>query len=274
MSTAAVRASVRDSIPETSVWDLFLDRLSNASSRVLLLDYDGTIAPFTVSRNRAFPYPTVPELLDGIMTTCHTRVVLISGRAAREISPLLGLNPHPEIWGTNGLECLRPDGHYELAEMSQKALRVLAGANAWLKEQGLGDAIELKPGAVAVHWRGLNAGEKEEVRTKAYRVFAPLIAQADLLLTEFNGGLELRVRTPNKGDVVRAILAELEPSVPVAYLGDDVTDEEAFRALAGRGLTALVRPTYRFTAAQTWLRPPEQLIQFLTEWMRACGGDI
>ena len=76
--------------------DLFFDQLCRSRERVLLLDYDGTIAPFSANRHRALPYSTVPELLDCIMSTCHTRVALITGRAAREIPPLLGLNPHPE----------------------------------------------------------------------------------------------------------------------------------------------------------------------------------
>jgi trehalose 6-phosphate phosphatase len=73
---------------------------------------------------------------------------------------------------------------------------------------------------------------------------------------------------------VRTILSEVGPDVPVAYLGDDSTDEDAFRVLNDRGLTVLVRPTYRFTAAQMWLRPPDELIQFFTDWVRACGGDM
>src|SRR2546429_9964529 len=90
----------------------FLDRLRSASARVLLLDYDGTLAPFSADRNLAFPYPEVPDLLARIMAE-GTRVVLISGRPARELLLLSGIHPHPEIWGSHGLERLKPDGSYE-----------------------------------------------------------------------------------------------------------------------------------------------------------------
>ena len=72
-----------------------------------------------------------------------------------------------------------------------------------------------------------------------------------------------------KGDAVRTILDEIGPEVPVAYLGDDITDERAFLALGARGLTVLVRPEWRKTAAALWIRPPEGLQDFLTRWMQA-----
>jgi trehalose-phosphatase len=92
------------------------------------------------------------------------------------------------------------------------------------------------------------------------------------MLIEFDGGLELRVREPNKGTVVRAIRKELPIDCPVSYLGDDLTDEDAFRALKGEGLSLLVRPEYRSTTADAWLRPPEELATFLNDWLRICGG--
>jgi trehalose-phosphatase len=254
--------------------DVFFEQLCRARNRVLLLDYDGTIAPFSVHRDRAFPYSTVPELLDCIMSTCHTRLVLISGRVAREIPPLLGLNPHPEIWGACGFERLYADGRYEVVQVSDHVQHALTEAAASLEQEGLARLTERKPGAVAVHWRGLNLPAVEEARTKAYRALSPLALRSRLLLAEFDGGLELRTHLRGKADAVRTILSEVDPDVPIAYLGDDNTDEGAFRVLNDRGLTVLVRPTYRFTAAHMWLRPPDELIQFLTDWVRACGGDM
>ena len=271
MSTAI---AIRSIVAVKTASDLFFEQLSGARSRVLLLDYDGTIAPFSVQRNRAFPYPTVPELLDCIMSTCRTRLVLITGRAAREIPPLLGLDPHPEVWGASGFERLCADGRYEVGRLSADVQQALCEAEAWLDKEGLHRSTELKPGAVAVHWRGLKRSLIEEVRAAAYRVLSPLARRTSLLLAEFDGGLELRARTCTKGDAVRTIVSEVSPEVPIAYLGDDITDEDAFRVLNDRGLTVLVRPMYRFTAAQMWLRPPGELIQFFADWVRASGGDM
>jgi len=250
----------------------FFKEVSAAKHRVLLIDYDGTAAPFTVNRHRAVPYLKVPEFLRCIMTSCGTRLIIVSGRAAREIPDLLGLHPAPEIWGTNGIERINPDGRYQEFHCSDDALQVLAHAEAQLEREGLGDRIEVKLAGVALHWRGQPAREVLDIRTKAFRILEPLACQRDLVLTEFEEGIEIRLSSANKGAALRSLLAELDPQVPVAYLGDDATDEDAFRVLNGRGLSVLVGPKHRFTAAQIWLKPPDELIQFLTRWIVACGG--
>ena len=105
----------------------FFNTVAAAKARVLLLDYDGTVAPFSADRRRAFPYPDIPKLLRQIMTSCSTRLIVISGRAAHEIPALLGLNPAPEIWGTHGVERMHADGRYEEIEATNAALQALIG---------------------------------------------------------------------------------------------------------------------------------------------------
>src|SRR5438045_9435910 len=87
----------------------FLDRLRSASARVLLLDYDGTLAPFCADRNLAFPYPDIPDLLARIMAA-GTRVLLIRGRPARELRLFRGMHPHPDMRGSPRLQRPTPDG--------------------------------------------------------------------------------------------------------------------------------------------------------------------
>src|SRR2546423_15605381 len=129
----------------------FLDRLRSASARVLLLDYDGTLAPCCAARNLAFPYPEVPDLLARIMAE-GTRVVLISGRPARELLLLSGIHPHPEIWGSHGLERLKPDGSYELGVLPREQQMGLLIAVPSLRPLGLERRIRLNPAAGA--WLG------------------------------------------------------------------------------------------------------------------------
>jgi trehalose-phosphatase len=114
----------------------------------------------------------------------------------------------------------------------------------------------------------------EEVWTAALRVLQPIAFSAGLTLSNFDGGVEMRVRTPNKGDAVMAVLKENGDPCPTAYLGDDVTDEDGFVALNSYGLTVLVREDHRPTSAQLWLRPPAELLEFLEQWRHACGGDV
>ena len=125
---------------------------------------------------------------------------------------------------------------------------------------------------IAIHWRGLPPAEARKVQALTQEGWGPLAERSALKLLQFEAGLELRVSHPDKGDAVRAILADLDTEVPIAYLGDDLTDEDAFQVLEGRGLSILVRAAYRETIARAWLRPPQELIAFLEQWRsNVCG---
>jgi trehalose-phosphatase len=238
----------------------------------LLLDYDGTLAPFTPDREHAFPYPEIPELVAKIMRT-GTRVVLVSGRPATELLFLSGIHPHPEIWGSHGSERLLPDGSYQVEPPLPDHQSALKAAAHSLNACGLSSRVEIKPGGIAVHWRGLSSAERAHMEAKVRILFASAINNHGLHLLPFDGGLELRAPGKNKGDAVTAILNEAGPEVAAAYLGDDQTDENAFRAIKRRGIAILVRPEPRPTVADIWLRPPEELGRFLREWLAACGAE-
>ncbi len=250
----------------------FFDRLRQAPSRALMLDYDGTLAPFTPDRDRAYPYPEIPEMVAKIMRT-GTRVVLISGRPATELLFLSGIHPHPEIWGSHGSERLMPDGSYQVEPALPDHQAALQAAERSLHACGLASRTELKPGGIAVHWRGLAPEERAPMETKVRRLFDSATQNHGLHLLPFDGGLELRAPGKNKGDAVSAILSEAGSEVAAAYLGDDQTDENAFRAIKGRGIAVLVRPEPRPTIADLWLRPPDQLGRFLQNWLEACGAE-
>ena len=267
--TVALRKA--DAFPQ-DVCASFMEKVRHARARALLLDYDGTLAPFTPDRSRAVPYREIPELVSRIMRT-GTRVALISGRAATELVFLSGIHPHPEIWGSHGIERLRGDGSYEVDALPVVHRHALELAARSLHSCGLDGRSETKPGSIAVHWRGLSAHEKGVVENKVNGLFASLVKDHGLQLLPFDGGLELRAPGKNKGDAVNTILAETGPQVAAAYLGDDQTDENAFRAIKGRGISILVRNEPRPTMADLWLRPPDELSQFLRDWLAACGAE-
>jgi trehalose-phosphatase len=237
---------------------------------VLLLDYDGTLAPFRIERDQAVPYPGVRVLLDTMLRANHTRLAVVSGRALRDLEPLIGLAQPLEIWGSHGWERWTPAGGYQIAGWSARVSDGLAAARRWIEENGLRGHCEEKPAGLALHWRGLAPAAAEALRERAIEHWAPLAQWAGLLPHPFDGGIELRIPGWDKGAVVKTILAEEEAGAAIAYLGDDLTDEDAFKVLSGRGLTILVRPELRPTAADLWIRPPEELLAFLTRWHATC----
>jgi trehalose-phosphatase len=256
------------------VVEQFMNALAQSPISALLLDYDGTLAPFCLDRQQAVPYPGLTALLQQIIGNGRTRVVVISGRNADEIVPLLALHPRPEIWGCHGLERLRSDGTSETPRVKEPVLQALADADRWLRDQGLQHRAEFKTGALAIHWRGLDEAAAAKIRSQVLLGWLPIAQSTPMELLEFDGGIEMRMPGRDKGDAVRTILKEIGSEVPVAYLGDDVTDERAFLALGAlslgaRGLSVLVRPEWRETAATLWIRPPEDLHKFLTRWLQA-----
>lgn len=259
-------------MPTAQLLESFFESLKRASQSALMLDYDGTLAPFRVRPEEAVPYPGVRKILNHILKGEHTRVVLISGRWIKDLIPLLGLQRLPEIWGSHGWERLLADGTHVTAEFDQRALRGLAEADRWVETAGLTDRCEQKPGCLALHWRGLNPKAIQRIRTKAIRKWTLLARNTGLVLGEFDGGIELRVPGRNKGHAVKTILTEMGDDVAAAYLGDDLTDEDAFKAIEGRGLGILIRKEFRPTAADLWLKPPKELLEFLSRWHKTRQG--
>jgi trehalose-phosphatase len=261
--------TVHAAADRSAALERFFAALARAPRRLLLLDYDGTLAPFHVDPARARPYPGVSERLDAIMKDRRTRLVLITGRWTRDLLPLLALKRRPEIWGSHGWEQLKPNGVYAVAPIGEAALAKLLDADALeVRIHALGGRCERKPGGFAVHWRGLAPNQIANIRGEVFENWMDQGLHRDLVWHDFDGGIELRAPGRDKGYVVQALLAE-SPGAVTAYLGDDTTDEDAFRAIKDKGLGVLVRPEFRPTEADLWLRPPAGLLDFLERWREA-----
>lgn len=250
----------------------FWEKLANASSPLLMLDYDGTLAPFREERDQAVPYPGVREHLQTIQDTSRTRLVIISGRYTKHLLPLLGMENHPEIWGSHGRERLLADGTYQNAEIDPAAKEALANLWDWCADKGFLYERERKPASLALHWRGLAREKQQAIQALAEKEWPSYMQGTPLELHHFDGGIELRLPGKNKGDAVRALLKE-EPVDAAAYLGDDLTDEDAFKALEGQGICVLVRPELRESRAEYWLRPPKDLFAFLDRWIKTLAKE-
>jgi trehalose-phosphatase len=247
---------------------------------LLLLDYDGTLAPFRVDRSKARPYTGVREAIAKIVHQGQTRLVVITGRPAREIGPLLrGYPPiidEPiEVWGLHGSERLHADGRRELEEAPPATQRRLDELREYLRHNNLGGEFEDKANAAVMHWRGASPRTAKFIEMRTRELFEPISRLEGLMMLKFEGGLELRVGR-DKGAAIRTLVGEVPAGTPVAYVGDDLTDEAAFIALnqvQAPHLSVLMRGERRETAANVWLRPPSGVRGFLKKWYKALAHE-
>jgi len=98
----------------------FLETVARATEAALLVDYDGTLAPFSIERDQASPYPGIALALQEIARHGRTRLAVISGRDASEVLALLNIHPPPEVWGLHGLQRLK--------------LTAASSCSAWIRE--------------------------------------------------------------------------------------------------------------------------------------------
>jgi trehalose 6-phosphate phosphatase len=252
----------------------FFYSFASGARPILLLDYDGTLAGFRIDRFTAKPWAGVTKLIREIQREGSTRIAVITGRPAAEISTMLALEDPVEVWGLHGAERLRPNGRRELEDAPTLARKRLDEVREKLRQDAFGGLFEDKPNAAVMHWRGHSAHRARLIERKTRALFEPLAELDGLALLEFEAGVELRVGR-DKGGAVEVILGEAGPGRPVSYLGDDLTDESAFRAVNDADaphLSVLMRRHQRSTAADIWLKPPEELRDFFGMWLAALGG--
>ncbi len=249
----------------------FMREAAEACEKILLLDYDGTLAPFREKRDLALPYEGIKGILESTLNLQGVRTVVISGRPVSDIMALLDMDLYPEIWGCHGAERLNAIGEYTFAENPQETEEALGKALKDVIRSGLEERCEEKPSSLAIHWRGLPPEEALRIKRKTEMIWNDSYTDKGLSVHEFDGGLELRPSSINKGHAVETILKDSSQGALAIYLGDDFTDEDAFRAVKGRGMSVLVRKDFRKTEADFWLRPPEELFEFLLKLLGRFG---
>jgi trehalose 6-phosphate phosphatase len=203
-----------------------------AGRRPLLVasDYDGVLARLRDEPAEAVPEPGVAEVLARLAAVPGVTVALVSGRGVADLQATSGLTG-PFRWiGSHGAEVDGPVPAEVAAERDR-----LAGALAPLLEGTPGARLEVKPGSVAVHVRQVAD------RAAAAALLARVDAQADPSSTRKPGKdvLELAVTDADKGTALRRLRRELG-AAGALYLGDDVTDEDGFRALGEDDVTVKV----------------------------------
>ncbi|WP_246337527.1 trehalose-phosphatase [Azospirillum oleiclasticum] len=227
----------------------------------VFLDYDGTLTPIMPRPDLAVLDVAVRSGIERLAGLCP--VAVVSGRDLEDVARLVAL-PGLVYAGSHGFDIRGPDlrvqigaEHGPALDRAEAALRQdLAGID--------GALVERKRFAIAIHTRLVAPQSKPAVADAVHRRAA---AEEGLRVT---GGKEIHELRPNvPWDKGRAVLSLLDRlglaggAVRPVYIGDDETDEDAFRALAGRGTGIRVMDGPAPTAAEWRLRDPGEVAVFL-----------
>jgi trehalose 6-phosphate phosphatase len=245
-------------------------RIAGAPHRLLMLDYDGTLAPLRIRRDEALPVPGAREVLVAIARDRGTTVAVISGRPLAELEALLGRLPVVRA-AEHGGEVRWPDGRRLVHAIARATTLALADAAEAAETSLRAGTIERKRTSIVLHTRGLDAAAARLVEIAGRALWAPFAARRDLRLDRIDGGIELRARGRDKGVVVRWLLGESPPRTLPVYIGDDATDEDAFRAVGARGVAIRVGTADRPSAARLRLGGPDDVVSFLEAWSARLG---
>ncbi len=230
---------------------------------ILCLDYDGTLTPIVHDYTKAI----ISEEMRGLVHELAKKipVAIISGRDVPFVQQHMGLQ-EAYYAGSHGFEIVGPNEYRHELKEANRALPILAQVENEMREYVAtmpGVEIERKKFAMAVHFRKVKEEDQPAVQQKVQEVLdrnKELKAGKGKMLLELKPAVDW-----HKGKALEMIVKQLDPSgeAIVAFIGDDVTDEDAFRALKKDGLGIFVGMHDEPTAANYRLEDVEKVGEFL-----------
>lgn len=237
----------------------------------LFLDYDGTLTPITETPEKAQLSLTTKHELQMLSQITKYQVTIISGRALENVRHLVGIDGINYV-GNHGYEIMLPGvevgslathEYYELLERLKNEIsqKLAEFPGAFIEDKGV---------TISVHYRQVSFDQAVVVEHALYRIAQGYFDRNEV---QINLGKKVfEIRPPldwNKGKAVLWIL-ERQKGFPV-YIGDDTTDEDAFLAIKGMGITVYVgKKDQASSCAQYYLNNTGEVIKFL-EYLREAG---
>jgi trehalose 6-phosphate phosphatase len=237
---------------------------------VLFLDYDGTLAPIAEDPAAVQMAPAMQRVLTALVQHPRYHVGIVSGRALTDLKTrLCGQGLY--LAGNHGLEIAGPGIRFQhqeawelrpaldtLRQEMTSDLETIPGA--WVEDKGL---------TLSVHFRRVSADRVPEVEAHLLKHVTPGIDAGRLALRTGKAVLEIRPHVEwSKGEAVSWILEQIRlenptTSVLAVYLGDDDTDEDAFRVLASAGVGIVVGSDRYGSAAQYYVESTAEVERLL-----------
>jgi trehalose-phosphatase len=242
------------------------ERIRDTPHLLVGLDYDGTLTPIVDEPGHALLPTAMKQAIWALTQRPDVAVAVISGRAHADLQDLVGI-PGVIYAGNHGLEISGPGISFiePSAKAASQELHTLAQEIARRLRSVHGALVEDKGLTLSVHHRRVAPVEAEEVAMAVQEAVGAVKDRFHITLGAKVFEIRPLVRW-NKGTAIIWIQEQLgKPDVLVTYLGDDTTDEDAFRSLGRQAITIRVGDTSD-TAARFLLADPAAVLEFL-QWV-------
>jgi len=238
-------------------------RYFEAGTPAVFLDYDGTLTPIVAHPAQAVLSDDMRSVLERLKR--KFKVVILSGRDLADVQDMVGIEGIVYA-GSHGFDVAGPGGYHD-DEKGREFLAALDKAERELQNslKGIpGARVERKRFAIAVHFRQVDSADVGALEKEFDRVLSghpQLRKSAGKKIFELVPDIDW-----NKGRALLSLVEKLyedsEKVVPL-YIGDDTTDEDAFRAIRDRGIGIVVGDEERKTAACYRLQDTDEVRAFL-----------
>ena len=225
----------------------------------LFLDFDGTLIELAETPDAIAVAPQLPRLLEQLRRRLGGRLALVSGRSVADLERYVSVSGIP-FSGSHGLELRLGDGTRVPLQAPPALDEVRDRVRRFAGERG-GLLVEDKPAGIALHFRRAPDAAKPVADFMEH-----LAREWDLVVQHGNMVVELRPHGADKGDAVRALMKDppFAGARPV-FVGDDLTDEHAFAAVADMGGAGVLVGPPRETVALYRLPSVAGVAEWLTE---------
>jgi trehalose 6-phosphate phosphatase len=232
-------------------------------SRLLLLDYDGTVVPLQRQIDRSFmPTPTRGMLKR--LARRH-RVIFVTGRDLADLTRLAGPLKGIGKVGTHGIEVEDiPRLHLAPKERLRRFMKDRRVLVAALRKEFTQDKtvfLQVKKYALSLHYPHQGA-EERQLRIRFRRVVRRYATPGLWVFQTGKQMIDLRPKGHSKAAAVRALL-KMHPDHAPLFAGDDLSDLPAFRALQGKGVRVGIGHVIQRKDCDLWFATPQAFVKWL-----------
>ena len=253
-----------------SVWPSLQKRICSSKQKLLILDFDGTLAKIVKKPHEAALEKQTKDILAALSQSPFYKLAVISGRSLNDLMSFFHIK-NIIYTGNHGLE-LKGNG-LSLPIQAKKAKKL--GALVWLLGEKIKDEFSKVPGifienknyTLSVHYRNVSKPylpffKQEIARFRKQYAHWPLVWRKGKKVWEVRPGMKW-----HKGDAALYLAGKFPAALPIV-IGDDATDEDMLRAMRHRGVTIHVGRA-KSSSAEYYLKSSKDVTTFLGQLCRS-----